>query len=69
MTPTATIPHPDTAVNEPAFSIVSRMKARLSIARACSAGGSGVGGACKGRTDAMLVIVAVQLITVKYFTS
>jgi hypothetical protein len=34
MMPTATIPHPETAVNAPAASIVSRMKARLSIARA-----------------------------------
>src|SRR4029079_16678953 len=53
MIPTATIPHPETAVNEPAASIASRMKARLSIARTCSAGGSGAGARCKGVTDAM----------------
>src|SRR5688500_17171349 len=38
--PTTTIPQPDTAVNAPARSIVSRMKARLSIARTCSDGSS-----------------------------
>ena len=38
--PNATTPHPGTAVNEPACSIVSRMKRRLSIARAERAGGS-----------------------------
>jgi hypothetical protein len=34
MMPTATIAQPETAVNEPAASMVSRMKARLSMARA-----------------------------------
>src|SRR5205809_4991304 len=52
--PTATMPHPDTAVNDPAASIVSRMNARLSIARTCSAGGSGAGARCRGVTDAIL---------------
>jgi hypothetical protein len=33
-------PQPETAVNDAALSIVSRMKRRLSIARACRAGGS-----------------------------
>jgi len=33
-TPIATIPHPETAVKAPAASIVLRMNARLSIARA-----------------------------------
>src|SRR5258705_12479784 len=59
MIPTATIPQPETAVNEPAASIVSRMKARLSIARTCSAGGSGAGARCKGVTDAMGAKVGV----------
>jgi len=34
-------PHPGTAVKEPARSMVSRIKRRLSIARACKAGGPG----------------------------
>src|SRR5687767_5336571 len=51
--PTATMPHPDTAVNAPARSIVSRMNSRLSIARACSAGGSPEGGAESGRPEAI----------------
>src|SRR4051812_44352691 len=38
--PMTTCPHPETAVNVPAASIVSRMKRRLSIARACISGGS-----------------------------
>src|SRR5690349_20434170 len=38
--PMMTVPHPDTAVNVAAASIVSRMKRRLSIARACISGGS-----------------------------
>jgi hypothetical protein len=54
MMPTATIAHPDTAVNEPAASMVSRMKARLSIARAWSAGGSEAGARCRGVTEAMI---------------
>src|ERR1700682_6098571 len=54
MMPTATIAHPDTAVNETAAAIVSRMKARLSIARAWSAGGSVAVARCKGVTEAMM---------------
>ena len=54
MMPTATIPHPDTAVKDPAASMVSRMKARLSIARTCSAGGSGSGARWSGVTEAMV---------------
>ena len=65
--PTATIPHPDTAVKDPAASIVSRMNARLSIARTCRAGGSGAGGLCKGVTDAMDPILSHGLTVVKYF--
>ena len=45
VTPVAIEPHPDTAVKLPARSIVSRMKRRLSIARAWISGGS----ACLGR--------------------
>src|SRR5206468_10244929 len=39
LTPISTPPHPGTAVNAPARSIVSRMKRRFSIAWSCSAGG------------------------------
>src|SRR5690242_7002049 len=49
------MPHPETAVNAPAASIVSRMKARLSIARTCSAGGSVGGVWWSGVTDAMTI--------------
>ena len=67
MMPTATIPHPETAVNAPAASIVSRMKARLSIARACSVGGSVAGVLCSGLTEAILITLPRLLTTVKYF--
>ncbi len=40
LTPTPTIPHPGTAVNDPASSMVLRMNRRLSIAWSCRAGGS-----------------------------
>src|SRR5205085_162154 len=66
-TPTATIPHPDTAVNEPAASIVFRMNARLSIARACSVGGSLGGGGLSCRTDVMRVVYRAVWKYVKYF--
>src|SRR6266567_210137 len=65
--PTATIPQPDTAVNEPAASIVLRMKARLSIARACNAGGSLGGGGLSGRTDVICVVYRAGWKYVKYF--
>src|SRR5688572_14449235 len=41
VTPMATSPQPEMAVNAPARSMVSRMKRKLSIARACISGGSG----------------------------
>ena len=40
VTPIATPPHPGTAVNDDARSIVSRINARLSIARPCNVDGS-----------------------------
>src|SRR5688572_11115952 len=65
-TPIATIPHPQTAVNAPAASIVLRMKARLSIARPWSDDSSGgVGLSC--RTDVMRISYPVAPISVKYF--
>src|SRR6266550_124675 len=67
MMPTATMPQPETAVKEPAASIVSRMKARLSIARAWSVGGSGAESRCRGLTDAIGRMLPVHLTTVKYF--
>ena len=48
--PTNIVPHPETAVKVAAASIVSRMKRRLSIARACILG---VSDGRKGRTLAM----------------
>ena len=39
--PITTVPHPDTAVKVAAASMVSLMKRRLSMARACISGGSG----------------------------
>src|SRR5437868_14720273 len=67
MMPTPTIPQPETAVKEPAASIVSRMKARLSIARAWSVGGSGADSRCRGLTEAIERMLPVHLTTVKYF--
>ena len=43
MTPMPTMPAPETAVNDPARSMVRRMKCRLSIARSCS-GAAGLAG-------------------------
>ena len=40
VTPMPTCPHPGTAVNAPARSIVSRMKRRFSIARSRSGSGA-----------------------------
>jgi hypothetical protein len=50
VTPMSIVPHPDTAVKVAAAAIVSRMKRRLSIARACISGGSG---GRRGRTRVM----------------
>ena len=66
-TPIATIPHPDTAVNEPAASIVLRMKARLSIALPWSDESSGGGVGLSWRTDVMGVSYRVATRPVKYF--
>ncbi len=54
VTPIRTPPHPGTAVKDDARSIASRIKRRLSIARACNAGGSS--GSCEliGRREAIL---------------
>ena len=52
VTPMATPPHPGTAVNDVARSIVSRMKERLSIARSCSAGDGVLGDRNCGLGDA-----------------
>ena len=52
--PIATPPHPGTAVNEPARSMVSRMKRRLSIAWVCNETGS-ARGARMLRTVAMRI--------------
>src|SRR6266508_4465877 len=67
--PTATIPHPDTAVKEPAASIGLRINARLSIARAWRAGGSFGGGGLSGRTDVMRIVYPAAARVVKYFAS
>jgi len=47
--------------------MVLRMKARLSIARACSAGGSLGGGGLSCRTDVMRVVYRAVWKYVKYF--
>src|SRR3954468_14863095 len=49
--PMSTVPHPETAVNVAAASMVSRMYLRLSIARSCISGGCSVGRS--GRTRDM----------------
>lgn len=54
-TPIPTIPHPETAVNAPAASMVLRMNARLSIARPWSDESSFGGGGRSGRTDVMRI--------------
>ena len=53
LTPIATPPHPGTAVNEPARSMVSRMNRRLSIAWVCNETGS-------ARVARMLRTVAME---------
>ncbi len=62
-----TPPHPGTAVNAVARSIVWRMKRRLSIARTWSAGSSG-GGLGRGRGEAMGTRIPVGVGSIKYFT-
>src|SRR3954467_8778672 len=64
--PMTTSPQPETAVNVPARSIVSRMKRRLSIARSCISGGVDCGGR-RGITGAMAIIVGVRCGGSKYF--
>jgi hypothetical protein len=62
----ATPPHPGTAVNAAARSIVSRMKRRLSAAWASIATGSRVR---RGLAEAMIESLAVDPVFVKYFVT
>src|SRR5580698_3191213 len=63
--PMATPPHPGTAVNEPARSIVSRMRRRLSIAWVCNETGS-ARAARMLRTVAIGAIIGDSLCVVKW---
>src|SRR5688500_18811309 len=57
--PTTTIPHPDTAVKAPARSMVSRMKARVSIALTCSDGSSTDSTVRRGLTEDIQLVYGV----------
>src|ERR1039458_9815837 len=64
--PIATPPHPGTAVKDPAFSMVSRMKRRSSMACACS-GADRKRRERRGPAQGMCGFIPIEKTVVKYF--